>query len=90
MTGRPDIIVLDLALPDIDGWSIARELKGTVATRGIPIIALTGADQPHERASALKAGCDLHLGKPCLPTVLLDALRLFHTVETLSRMRARG
>jgi DNA-binding response OmpR family regulator len=89
LTGQPDIIILDLGLPDIDGWSIARELKAAASTCGVPIIALTGADLPHERASALRAGCDLHLGKPCMPRVLLDALHLFGAMESHTRVRSR-
>ena len=71
----PDVIVLDLGLPDIDGWSVVRQLKAMPTTAGVPLIALTGADLPDERASALRAGCALHLGKPCPPDQLLDALR---------------
>ena len=73
-TWAPDVIVLDLGLPDIDGWEVARQLKGGAITAGIPIIALTGADLPHERASAMRAGCDRHLPKPCLPADLVDAI----------------
>jgi len=61
----------------VDGWSLARDLKSAPATAAVPIIAFTGADLPHERASALRAGCDFHLGKPCLPSALLAALRRF-------------
>jgi CheY-like chemotaxis protein len=74
-TWAPRVIVLDLGLPDIDGWQIARQLKGDAATRSIPLIALTGSDLPHERVSAMRAGCDRHLTKPCMPTALLDAIR---------------
>jgi two-component system cell cycle response regulator DivK len=74
-TWQPDVIVLDLGLPDVDGWSVAREIKAAPATTHVPIIALTGADLPHERASAMRAGCDFHLAKPCFPAELLDAIR---------------
>ena len=73
-TMRPDVIVLDLGLPDLDGWEVARHLRASPATANLPIIALTGADLPHERASALRAGCDRHLAKPCAPADLLDAI----------------
>jgi CheY-like chemotaxis protein len=72
----PDVIVLDLGLPDIDGWEVARQLKADPQTATIPIVALTGSDLPHERASAMRAGCDRHLSKPCVPADLLDAIRL--------------
>jgi CheY-like chemotaxis protein len=70
----PSVIVLDLGLPDIDGWEVARQLKAQPATTGVPIIALTGAILAHERVSAMRAGCDRHLAKPCAPTDLLDAI----------------
>jgi CheY-like chemotaxis protein len=74
-TWTPDLIVLDLGLPDIDGWEVARQLKAAPATADIPIIALTGADLPHERVSAMRAGCDRHISKPCEPAALIDAIR---------------
>jgi CheY-like chemotaxis protein len=73
--GAPDLIVLDLGLPDIDGWEIARQLKGQSRTMTVPIVALTGAAMPHERASAMRAGCDWHLSKPCAPADLVDVIR---------------
>jgi two-component system CheB/CheR fusion protein len=71
---KPDVIVLDLGLPDVDGWEVARQLKGLDQTGAIPIIALTGADLPHERASAMRAGCDRHLAKPCAPGDLVTEI----------------
>jgi CheY-like chemotaxis protein len=71
----PDLIVLDLGLPDIDGWEVARQLRASPVTSKIPIIALTGADLPHEVVSAMRAGCDRHISKPCEPAVLLAAIR---------------
>jgi len=68
---RADVVVLDLALPDTDGWEIARRLKGSPTTAAVPIIALTGATLPHERASAMRAGCDQYFTKPCVPTDVL-------------------
>ncbi len=74
-TSSPKVIVLDLGLPDIDGWEVARQLKAGSRTSAIPIIALTGADLPHERVSAMRAGCDRHLTKPCSPADLIDAIQ---------------
>lgn len=74
-TWTPEVIVLDLGLPDIDGWEVARQLKAAPRTNTIPIIALTGSDLPHERVSAMRAGCDRHLAKPCAPTDLVRAIQ---------------
>jgi CheY-like chemotaxis protein len=74
-TCAPNVIVLDLGLPDVDGWEVARQLKAAPGTATIPIIALTGADLPHERVSAMRAGCDRHIVKPCAPAVLLEAIQ---------------
>ena len=73
-TWTPDVIVLDLGLPDIDGWEVARQLKAAPRTAAIPIIALTASDLPHERVSAMRAGCDRHLSKPCVPADLVAAI----------------
>jgi CheY-like chemotaxis protein len=78
----PDVIVLDLGLPDIDGWEVARQLKAAPMTVTIPIIALTGAGLPHERVSAMRAGCDRHLTKPCSPADVVDAIRRCSEVST--------
>lgn len=75
LTLSPDVVVLDLGLPDIDGWEVARQLKASTTTAHVPVIALTAADLPHERASAMRAGCDWHLTKPCAPEDLVVAIR---------------
>lgn len=74
---RPALIVLDLHMPIRDGFSAAQELKSNTRTRGIPIVAVSGASRPHETERALSAGCDAVLHKPLSPRDLLrvvDAL----------------
>jgi len=71
----PDLVVLDLGLPDVDGWEVARRLKSNAHTRDIPIIAFSGRSLQHEQVSALRAGCDVHLTKPCPPDRLLGAIQ---------------
>jgi CheY-like chemotaxis protein len=70
----PDLVVLDLGLPDVDGWEVARRLKSDALTKDIPIIAFSGRSMHHEQVSALRAGCDIHLTKPCAPDLLLGAI----------------
>ena len=74
-TSSPDLVVLDLGLPDVDGWEVARRLKSDEHTRDIPIIAFSGRSMQHEQVSALRAGCDVYLTKPCAPAALLRAIR---------------
>jgi DNA-binding response OmpR family regulator len=74
-SSTPDLVVLDLGLPDVDGWEVARRLKDDEHTRGIPIIAFSGRSMQHEQVSALRAGCDVYLTKPCAPDRLLAAIR---------------
>jgi two-component system cell cycle response regulator DivK len=68
---HPDVIAMDLSMPDMDGWEAARRLKADASTREICIIALTGHAEDSCRASAKKAGCDRFLAKPCLPEELM-------------------
>lgn len=71
----PDLVVLDLGLPDVDGWEVARRLKSDAETSAIPIIAFSGHSMQHEQVSALRAGCDVYLTKPCEPSRLVSAIR---------------
>ena len=70
----PDVILLDLGLPVIDGWECARRLKADPATRAIPIIALTAHAMVGDRQLALDAGCDDFDTKPIDLAVLLEKI----------------
>jgi len=69
----PDVIVMDLAMPRLDGWTASRWLKSSPATAHIPIIALSAASDAREKARA--AGCDGFLAKPCQPDLLWWEIR---------------
>ena len=70
----PDLILMDLGMPDIDGWECARRLKTEVATSAIPIIALTAHAMLDDRQKALEAGCDDFDTKPINFSGLLDKM----------------
>jgi CheY-like chemotaxis protein len=71
----PDLVVMDLSLPVLDGWEATRRLKGDPRTRHIPVVALTGHALDGHSIEARQAGCDAFLAKPCLPDKLLDTVR---------------
>ncbi len=60
----PDLILMDLELPELDGWAATVEIKANPATQGIPVIAVSAHVMPGERARALAAGCDDYVAKP--------------------------
>jgi two-component system cell cycle response regulator DivK len=70
----PDLVVMDLAIPGIDGWEVTRRLKRNRRTRGIPVIALTGHALAGAKEEAQRAGCIAFLTKPCLPDELIGAI----------------
>jgi len=67
----PDIILMDISIPLIDGWQVTETLKRETATKGIPIIALTAHAMPGDRQRAMAVGCDGYLAKPCEPRAVL-------------------
>jgi CheY-like chemotaxis protein len=71
----PDLIVMDLSLPGLDGWEATRRLKADERTRSIPVVALTGHALEGHAQSALEAGCDGFIIKPCEPEALLNEIR---------------
>ena len=74
---RPDVIVMDLAMPGIDGITATRHLKADPRTRNIPVAILTGFGYRAIEQGALESGADLFLTKPCLPEDLeREVLRL--------------
>jgi CheY-like chemotaxis protein len=71
----PDIILMDLALPKMDGWEATRRLKLDERTRDIPIVALTGHALAGHEEGAREAGCDAFVTKPCLPDALVAEIK---------------
>lgn len=72
---RPDVILMDLSLPKIDGWEATRRLKQDERTRAIPIIALTAHALASAHDRAKEVGCDAVVTKPCIPKDLEAEVR---------------
>jgi two-component system cell cycle response regulator DivK len=71
----PDVVVMDLSLPVVDGWEATRRIKEDARTRHVPILALTGHALEGHSVDARNAGCDGFLAKPCLPELLLETVQ---------------
>ena len=80
-TGAPDLILMDMSLPVVDGWEATRRMKADQALRGIPVIALTAHAMANDRDKAIEAGCDDYDTKP------IELPRLLGKMETLLRLR---
>ncbi|MBV6392343.1 MAG: Polar-differentiation response regulator DivK [Anaerolineales bacterium] len=76
---NPDLIIMDLSMPEMDGWTATRLIKGNAATSAIPLIALTAHALPSDRKRAFDAGCDEYITKP------MDLLDLLETVNTWTK-----
>lgn len=77
MSERPDLILMDMSLPIMDGWEATRRIKADPAVAGIPIIALSAHAMASDREAALQAGCDDYDSKP------VDLSRLVQKIEQL-------
>jgi CheY-like chemotaxis protein len=84
----PDIILMDLALPRMDGWEATRRLKLDERTRHIPIVALTGHALAGHAEGARQAGCDSFVTKPCLPDALVAEIQRMLKVHPVGGSRA--
>jgi two-component system cell cycle response regulator DivK len=75
----PDIILMDMRLPIMDGWQATRRLKADAATASIPVVALTAYAMNEERQKCFEAGCNAYESKP------VDMLQLLATIRSLTR-----
>jgi two-component system, cell cycle response regulator DivK len=72
---RPDVILMDISIPGIDGWEASRRIKSDPLTAEIPIIVVTAHAFPEDRARAEALGCARFLTKPCDPVHILETIR---------------
>jgi CheY-like chemotaxis protein len=75
LSSLPDVVLMDLSLPVVDGWEATRRLKADARTAHIPVVALTAHDGAGELQRATRAGCDWFVPKPCPPAALITEVR---------------
>ena len=85
----PDLILMDLSLPGIDGWEATRLLKSNPATRNLLIVALSAHALAAEGDRARAAGCDGFIAKPCLPPDLVTEVSRYLKMQADARHRPR-
>jgi len=84
---KPDLILMDMGMPEMDGWKATQKLKSDEETKTIPLYALTAHTLPHERKRALEAGCDGYLSKPIHMKGFLNVVEEALLVEKIKRER---
>ena len=87
-TLTPDVVLLDLAMPRVDGWTVLRHLRQSSWTAKVPVVILSAID--HARDEAFLSGCDAYLSKPCTPEVVwlqLNAMLRWRSLRGKSTAR---
>jgi len=79
---KPDVILMDLSLPEMDGWEAAREIKNDPEIAHIPLIALTAHTLPGDRKKALESGFDNYISKPINVPAFYDIVNSIFTGKT--------
>lgn len=85
---KPDMILMDLGMPEMDGWNATEKLKSDNSTKFIPVYALSAYTLPSDRKRALEAGCDGYLTKPIHMQSFLDAIN--EVFETKLHKQTQG
>lgn len=85
----PDVVVLDLMMPSIDGYGVLAALRGSASTEGVPVLILSAKAQMDERRRALESGGDAFLAKPFAPQELGEVIRELATIDPVERAEAR-
>jgi two-component system CheB/CheR fusion protein len=79
---RPDVVMIDIGMPGMSGWDLARQLRQRPGGAAVTLIVISGHGQPHDRERSYEAGCDVHLIKPVEPSELRRLLEVLTPRES--------
>lgn len=80
ITEKPDMIIMDIQLPDMNGYEATKKIKESDAARDIPVVALTSYAMAGDREKAFAAGCNGYIAKPINPETFMEEIRIFITI----------
>ena len=81
-----DIVLLDVMMPDMDGFEVCRRLKSNIATHHIPVVIVTALDQPSDRVKGLESGADDFLNKPVSDVALIARVRSLSRLKMMTEI----
>ncbi len=82
---RPDLIIVDIQLPEMDGHQVSRILRSRPALRGVPIVAVTSYAMPGDREKCLASGCTGYIEKPINPATFVEEIKTYLTPATAGK-----
>jgi len=83
---RPALFILDLMLPEVDGFQLCRKVRAHPVLRDVPILVLTARTGAEDRSPALESGADVYITKPFKPSLLIETIRTMSKSNTLRKI----
>jgi two-component system, cell cycle response regulator DivK len=86
-TATPAAILMDVHMPEVDGWTLTREIKANPRTRSVRIVVVSASVRTEDRAAAAESGADCFIGKPCDPQLIVSELTRLLSYDTPDQVK---